>query len=373
MFSPRRLLACFSTRQRLLATASLLLLGQTFGQPLHAASFALYGDPTFSFGNSPPDVGFMAAAIQTRMGIPISVVTILPNENTGSGLLADSNASPFYAFGPSANGVIKNLNLNVPVLTGLTSGSLRSDGFEVDVCGDFVERFVLRVFSGGAFFDVLVRPASCSGIDNVLWSFYQVSSARPVTNPTPPPSPTPFPVQLVSTVSRFTHGMAGPFDINLPLAGPAGVECRRTVGAAGSYTIVYNFRRTLNSVYSATISRGVGQVQNSGIGADPHQYIVNLTNVTNAQTIAVTLNFVQDDIGHVSNAVNANMSVLVGDTTDNGNVGSADVRQVQAQVGMLVTAANFRDDVNHDGVIDINDVNLVKKQKRTSLPRASVK
>jgi hypothetical protein len=265
--------------------------------------------------------------------------------------------------------VIKNLNLNAPVVTGLTSGSLRSDGFEVDFCGDFVERFVLRVFSGGAFFDVLVRPASCSGIDNVIWSFYQVSFPQPVTNATPTPSPTPFPVQLVSTVSTFSHGMAGAFDINLPLAGPAGIECRRTVGAAGSYTIVFNFRRTLNSVSSATITSGVGQVHDSGIGVDPHQYIVNLTNVTNAQTIVVTLNFVQDSIGHVSNAVNANMSVLVGDITDNGNVGSADVRQVQAQVGMPVTAANFRNDVNHDGVIDVNDVNLVKRQKRTSLPR----
>jgi hypothetical protein len=35
---------------------------------------------------------------------------------------------------------------------------------------------------------------------------------------------------------------------------------------------------------------------------------------------------------------------------------------------MPVTTANFRNDVNHDGVIDVNDVNLVKRQKRTALP-----
>ena len=34
------------------------------------------------------------------------------------------------------------------------------------------------------------------------------------------------------------------------------------------------------------------------------------------------------------------MSILVGDITDNGNVGSADVGQVQAQVGQPVMVVN---------------------------------
>ena len=132
---------------------------------------------------------------------------------------------------------------------------------------------------------------------------------------------------------------------------------------------MYTFRKTLSNVNSASVTSGVGRVHDSGIGADPHEYIVNLVNVSNAQSITVTLNFVQDSVGHVSNAVNAAMSVLVGDITDNGNVGSADVGQVQAQVGQPVMAANFRNDVNHDGFIDGNDVNIVKKKKKTSLPQ----
>ena len=340
------------------------------GQPLKAASFALNGDPSFSFGASTPNVTTMAAAIQASLGIPISVVTSLPDENTAfAPLLASSKTPPFYAFGPSPNGVIKNLNLDAFIVTGLTSGMLRSAGFEVDLCGDFAERFVLRVFSNTKFYDVLVRPATCSGIANIIWSFSEISAARPIVSPTPTPSPTPFPVQLVSTVSRFTHGAAGTFDLNLPLAGPPEIECRRTVGAAGSYTIVYTFLLPLNSVSSASVTSGAGRVHDSGIGADPHQYIVNLETVTNAQSIVVTLNFVQDSVGNVSNAVNAHMSVLVADVTDNGNVGRGDITQVQGQVGQPVTAANFRNDVNHDGFIDGNDVSLVKRQKRTSLPQ----
>jgi hypothetical protein len=370
-FSPKKCPHSHSPpcRTALAAVGSAIFL-QLFGQPLQAASFALYGDPDFPFGASSPDVATMAIAIQSRMNIPITVVSSLPNENTAFAPLQASSATPpFFVFGPSAVGTIKNLNLNAPIVTGLTSGELRSAGLELDGCGDSVERFVLRAFSATEFYDVLVRPATCSGISNVVWSFFQVSGARPNVSPTPTPSPTPFPVHLVSTVSRFTHGAAGTFDVNLPLAGPPGIECRRTISDSGSYTIVYTFSETLNSVFSASVTSGLGRVHDSGIGADPHEYIVNLVNVSNAQSIVVTLNFVQDSEGHVSNTVSAAMSVLVGDTTGNGNVGSGDVRQVRAHVRQLVTAVNFRNDVNHDGVINGNDVNLVKKRRRTSLPQ----
>jgi hypothetical protein len=77
---------------------------------------------------------------------------------------------------------------------------------------------------------------------------------------------------------------------------------------------------------------------------------------------------VQDVLGNVSNAVDASMSILVGDTGANGNVGSGDVSQVRGQVGHAVTTANFREDVNHDGVIDGTDVSIVQNQRGARLP-----
>src|SRR5262249_41359164 len=121
------------TRSRivLIAVSSISLF--QVGQSLEAASFALYGDPNFSFGASAPNTALMASAIQARMNIPITVVTSLADGNTAvAPVLANSQAPPFYVFGPSANGVIKNLNLNEPILAGLTSGELQSAGFEVD-------------------------------------------------------------------------------------------------------------------------------------------------------------------------------------------------------------------------------------------------
>jgi Dockerin type I domain len=352
-----------------LFASGLVLILTVSVQPLQAA-YVLDADPNFSFGINAPDAVSMAAAIQFRLGVPISVVTSFQNENTAfAPVVADSQMPPNYVYGPSPNGVIKNLNVNSPVVTGLTSGELRSAGFDTDFCGEVVGRFVLRVFSTNQFYDVLVRFNSCSSIGNVLWSFYQISSPRPTATAGPTPSPTPVPVQLVSTVSRQMHGLAGTFDIDLPFLGPPGIECRRTTGAGGSYTIVYTFDDPLSSVSSATVTSGVGHVQDSGIGLDPHQYIVNLVNVTNAQSIVVTLNFVQDSAGHASDAVNAQMSVLIGDVGANGNVGSGDVKQVKAQVGHPVTAANFRDDVNHDGFINGTDVSIVQKQRGSFLPQ----
>jgi hypothetical protein len=371
MFSPA---AAFSDRIRLARAhpaflAALGFLGLLSAYPNSAqAAFLLNGDPSYSFGTSAPNAASMAAAIHVTMGIPISVVTTLANENTAQApVLADSQAPPYYVYGPSARGVVKNLNLNAPIVGGLTSGSLRDAGSEVDPCGDIVERFVVRLFSATQFYDVLVRFNSCAGRGNVTWSFEQVSGPRPSANPTPTPGPTPVPVQLVSTVSRLVHGLAGTFDINLPVAGPSGIECRRNI-PGGSYTIIYTFSNPLQSVSSAVVTGGVGRVHDSSIGVDPHQYIVNLVNVANAQGIVVTLNFVQDSLGHASSAVNASLSLLIGDVGGNGNVGSGDVSAVNGQVGHPVTISNFRDDVNHDGVIDSTDVTMVKNQRGAFLP-----
>ena len=57
---------------------------------------------------------------------------------------------------------------------------------------------------------------------------------------------------LVSAASRKKHGNAGPFDIDLPLTGTPGVECR--VGNGGTFlqTIVFTFSEAVTSVSGTT-------------------------------------------------------------------------------------------------------------------------
>jgi hypothetical protein len=179
----------------------------------------------------------------------------------------------------------------------------------------------------------------------------------------PPP-----PVQLVSVVSRKVHGSAGTFDIDLPLAGTRGIECR-SGGANGDYTLVFAFANPLTSVGGASISSGTGSVTSSAIDSgDAHRYVINLTGVTNAQVITVSLTNVNDSAGNFSSTVSASMGVLIGDVNANGIVSNPDVASVKAQVTAPVTQSNFRNDVNANGVISNTDVGVAKARAGTQLP-----
>ncbi len=179
-------------------------------------------------------------------------------------------------------------------------------------------------------------------------------------------------LQLEKVVSRKTHGSAGSFDIDLPLTS-RGIECR-SGGANGDYTLVFTFPNVLTSVAGASVTghdpaSGTGTVSSSAIGTNAHDYIVNLTGVSDAQYITVGLTGVQDTTGATGN-VSATMGVLLGDTTNDGSVNSSDVSQTKAGSGQTTTTSNFRNDVTINGVINSSDVGLVKGKSGSSLPAA---
>ena len=179
--------------------------------------------------------------------------------------------------------------------------------------------------------------------------------------PTIPPFP--------NAVSRMTHGSAGTFDVNLPMSGTPGVEDRTSASlGAGNYTIVFSFANNLVTVVSASASACGGSVSSSGIGPNPNQYTVNLTAVSNACQITVTLTDVLDSAGNLSNAISGTMGVLVGDANASGRVDSGDVSLVRQQTLQTVTSSNFRDDINASGRVDSGDVSIARQQTLTSLP-----
>ena len=67
---------------------------------------------------------------------------------------------------------------------------------------------------------------------------------------------------LNSAVSRKTHAGAGTFDIDLPLAGASGVECR-TGGPNGDHQIVFTFANSgimITGNPQASVTSGSGSV-----------------------------------------------------------------------------------------------------------------
>jgi len=198
------------------------------------------------------------------------------------------------------------------------------------------------------------RMGSDSSVSHAGWQVDNVVIYGPCTAPA-----------VTSAVSRKTHGAAGDFNVNLPLSGTPGIECRNGQGAGTDHKIVVNFVNSISSVGGASVTLGTGSVSGSP-AISGNTVTVNLTGVTNAQTINVTLNSVND--GTNTGNVVVPMSILNGDTSGNGSVNASDVNQTKAQVGQLVTGSNFRNDVNVNGSINASDVTGVKIRSGTSLP-----
>jgi len=184
------------------------------------------------------------------------------------------------------------------------------------------------------------------------------------------------PLSLRSVVSEKTHGSAGNFDVNLPLIGTRGVECRARGqlpgGAAGDYQLIFTFSNNLQSVGSATVTHAQNtsaSVGSTAKGPKPNQYTVNLTKVSNAQYLQVNLSNVTDTLGNTSSVVSSpQMGVLVGDVDHTGRVDGNDVSAIQSHTRQTANATNFRDDVDASGRIDGNDVSLTQSSTRTGLP-----
>jgi uncharacterized repeat protein (TIGR01451 family) len=191
------------------------------------------------------------------------------------------------------------------------------------------------------------------------------------------------PVQLTKVVSRATHGSVGTFDINLPLTGTRGVECR-SGGATNDYAMVFSFAHNLTSVGGASVSSSGGtctpqngcMVSSTVIGPNAslklaaNQCQVNLTGVTNAQYITVTLTNVTDSVGNFSSAVAATMGVLMGDVDASGRVDGTDVSLIRQNNFQTLTQdpPTFLYDIDASGRIDGTDISLARQQNFTVLP-----
>ncbi len=166
---------------------------------------------------------------------------------------------------------------------------------------------------------------------------------------------------LQSVVSRRTHGSAGTFDIALPTSGTTGaIEPR-----GGTHQLVYSFLSTVTAPGTVTVTpSGSGT---TAIGSDNKSVVVTLSGIPNASHVVVTLNGVTTG-GSTLSGLAAHMDVLLGDTTIDGTVNSADVSQTKSRSGTVVGSGNFRSDVTVDGSLNSADVSLVKSKSGTALP-----
>jgi hypothetical protein len=172
-------------------------------------------------------------------------------------------------------------------------------------------------------------------------------------------------VLLPIVASRKMHGSAGQFDIVLPLTGVTAIECR-SGGATNDYQLVLRFAGKV-SFQSAAVTSGIGSVLNTA--TDGALAVVNLTGVSHAQRVAVTL-FGASDGAYMGDLV-IPMRVLVGDSNGSGAVGATDISQVKSLSGQATSAANFRADFVPSDTINATDVGLAKGNSGAAVPAAN--
>ncbi len=198
--------------------------------------------------------------------------------------------------------------------------------------------------------------------DSATIGFFKTGGPITVSIQSPTPD-TCNPLQLTSAVSRKAHGAAGDFDIDLPLTGAAGVECRN---GGGDYTIRITFNNTVVSG-NASVTSGAGNVAGAPAFSG-NAMTVELTGVADAQAMIVTLSDVTDNAAQVLPDTAVAMKVLIGDTTGNGTVSASDIAQTKAQSGQPVTSANFRADLNVNGTISASDIAQTKASTGHGVP-----
>ncbi len=170
-------------------------------------------------------------------------------------------------------------------------------------------------------------------------------------------------LQLSSAVSRKTHGDAGDFDVNLPLMGPPGVECR---SSGGNHTLIFTFSNNIVSG-NATVTSGTGSVSGSSTFSGSTM-TVSLTGVTDVQTLGVTLANVTDSTAQVLPNTTVNVNFLLGDVSGNSLVNGSDIGQVKSIGGVALDAGNFRNDVIVNGTVNSSDVGQVKATSGNFIP-----
>ena len=161
----------------------------------------------------------------------------------------------------------------------------------------------------------------------------------------------------------MTHGTAGIFDINLPVTGSPGIECRTSYAlGAGNYSVVFNFVNNITNCGTAAAAGGTIVA-----GPSANQCTMNLTGVADAQTISVELDNVIDSQNNTGN-ISVPIGVLIGDSNGDGFVNVGDTVLVRNHSGETATLANFRQDLNADGLINVGDTLQVRNHSGDFLP-----
>ncbi len=303
-----------------------------------------------------------------------------PGEQYYVGMQTDQNANATFDYGTIMTGAIPPVVglIGVPIETSL-GAPLPSSNFQVDGTitifvpksavgnpqpGDLLGAVNGRTFTGDTPETVTLERNTLL-VDHTFVKAQRDNGAPAATYTVLGNNACEGGIVPTNAVSRKNHDGAGTFDVDLPLSGSVGIECRTGQGPnSDQHQVVVTFKVPIINVGNAIVSSGTGSVSTFLVSGN--QVFVDLTGVANAQTITITLSAVNDgtNVGDVS----IPMGVLLGDVNASRRVDAADVSAVRQQTLQPIDPLNFREDINASGRIDAADVSIARQQTLTSLP-----
>jgi hypothetical protein len=163
---------------------------------------------------------------------------------------------------------------------------------------------------------------------------------------------------LLSAASRLTHGGARTFDIAMPLTGASGVEDR----SSSTYNAIFTFDGAVASGQVTVVSDAatVGAISFSG-----NSMTAQLTGVTSAEVVTLRVQNINGD-GQPHGDVP--FGFLAADVSGNRIVDKPDRQQIKTDKGQVVTAGNFRDDIDLSGIVNRPDLRSVQTNRGHSIP-----
>ena len=156
---------------------------------------------------------------------------------------------------------------------------------------------------------------------------------------------------LLSAVSRMTHGSAGTFDVQLPLTGGSGIECR---SVSNGMLVVMTFDQPVHAG-TALVTTGTAAVSGTPTFSN-YTMSVSLTGMTDAQTFALSVSNVLNAANETLTTASVPFRTLYGDFNGDGVLNATDASRQRAVIAAgQMNAGTFRCDLNVDGILNATD------------------
>ncbi|MBB6429517.1 PKD domain-containing protein [Algisphaera agarilytica] len=175
---------------------------------------------------------------------------------------------------------------------------------------------------------------------------------------------------MQSSMEHQASGSTAVYSIDMPLAGPRGVEPRRP--RDGKSVVLFVFDQAVASVGGMSSTHGTIGAASGVSGASADTVEIHLEGIPDGEWVTISLTDVVSPGGETQASVEGTLGFLMGDVTLNRVVNVSDIRKVATFSGQDVgTGNNFVQDLIINQAINVSDIRFTATRNGQSLPNTA--